>query len=344
MELIASVCENLPDAPDHLAANLLRQSLVNLVHAAGLVLPPGKMTRIIETYESARALLQNTDDELFRAGFTPEEIRALRYAEKMPGVQGDAAVCEELTKPLHTVLPKLLAQIVSEFGKAVRQIPQTGYDEAPWTGDTQMMLADHDGQPAGWTKVVDPEGHLVLAALRTLRAIMNSRSPWPRAVVHAVMDGFEGANTGGGFSATIDHLTRNVERNNGKYPLTRAALQLSAALVGYTAAPRGRVDLHALFDRFDTDGNKSLDRNEFENGLAELGYKLSPSAVDSLFVKFDAGQEDDSIDYDESITRRVMLPTPSTRTPARKPREVAAAWEGAATPSRRSCAGSCRVS
>ena len=93
VELLASLCEHMPGACDRLAADLMTQSLVNLLNAAGLA---NTVSSALAAYGSARELLRKSDRELERQGFSPSDVRNLRLAANDP-------MYMELARPLHTV-------------------------------------------------------------------------------------------------------------------------------------------------------------------------------------------------------------------------------------------------
>src|SRR3546814_14263173 len=64
--------------------------------------------------------------------------------------------------------------------------------------------------------------------------------------------------------------------------------------------PSVRTDLRELFQVFDRDGSETLTREEFARGLAQLGYRLSHRAIDSLFEKIDTDGTN-TIEYDEFL-------------------------------------------
>ena len=73
-------------------------------------------------------------------------------------------------------------------------------------------------------------------------------------------------------------------------------LQLKQELAGIFNA--SGVDLERQFRGFDTDGDGSIDHDEFTTGLRSLGAKLPPEKVGDLLIILDK-DGDGTIDYAE---------------------------------------------
>jgi dynein heavy chain, axonemal len=90
----------------------------------------------------------------------------------------------------------------------------------------------------------------------------------------------------------MDVTKLNVKKNNKPEDLLRKEILTLARAVG------GRLDLRRVFMSFDTDGNGTLDIDEFRVGIKNMFPNMKQEDVDAIYKKFDV-DGDGEIEYDE---------------------------------------------
>lgn len=91
-----------------------------------------------------------------------------------------------------------------------------------------------------------------------------------------------------------------LQSTTGSYDISQSACRLILSTLLRLFQPSVRTDLRDLFQVFDRDSSETLTREEFARGLAQLGYRLSHRAIDSLFERIDTDGTS-TIEYDEFL-------------------------------------------
>ena len=132
--------------------------------------------------------------------------------------------------------------------------------------------------------------HLLASSLYLLRCIVSASasSEYALALMKEMTQKFDikGPNS---WSNILFRVTSLSEGTIGVYEVTEQICHLLSALLNkvQTPVPPDSNGLYNLFCKFDSDGNGTISREELQEGLRDIGYDVSISAVDALFQHID---------------------------------------------------------